>query len=110
MLACILLAKQCINMPVLLPQVMTVDWHYGNSLNGLRKSGTPTYGTSEVWLLENIKEAQEAVGAHVDYQDWKNITLLQEPLPPFGLERLLPVQLNSDAGSDADSDAGALGV
>ena len=87
----------------LLLQVVTEGWHYTNSLNAMRKSGRPTYGTQEVWLLERIKAVQEDVGADVDYQDWENIPLMEEPLPAFGLERPLPMQPvpSSGAGSDA---------
>lgn len=81
-------------------QVITEEFFFNNALLALRKGGQETYDTREPWRLEDIKAAQAAVGADVEYQGWANIFLLQEPPPPFGLERLLPIQLaNGEAGA-----------
>lgn len=78
-------------------QIMTEGFFYSGAVLALRKAGQQTYGTQELWLLEDIKDAQAAVGAEVEYQGWTNVTILQEPLPPFGLERPLPT-ITEDTG------------
>ena len=77
---------------------MAEEFHYKKAIKALQKSGRATYNTFEVWRLEAIKAAQQAVEADVDYQDWINVPLLKEPLPPFGLERPLPASSQQPAG------------
>jgi hypothetical protein len=79
-------------------QVITEEFGYGRAVKALVKAGRQTYNTRELWLLEDIKAAQAAVGADVEYQGWQSVPILPEPLPPFGLERPLPTDAGEPEG------------
>lgn len=70
-------------------QLLLDCWFYRRAVDALVKGGMKINGTYELWLIEEIKAAQAAVGVDDDYPDWKHVPLLKI-MPSFGLDTTPP--------------------